>query len=164
VFLVALGVHVIAGLTCVVSGTVACLARKRAGRHPRWGRVYLCGLGAVAVSAAVMAVVRRPLDNHLLAVAVVAAGLGGLGWVARRRRRPGWPLRHAAGLGGSFAALLTGFYVDNGPQLPIWDRLPHLTYWVLPGLVATVLIRRALRRFGAGAPTRPPSGAPRAGA
>jgi hypothetical protein len=28
--------------------------------------------------------------------------------------------------------LLTGFHVDNGRQLPLWDRLPHWTYWVLP--------------------------------
>jgi hypothetical protein len=54
-------------------------------------------------------------------------------------------------MGGSFAALLTGFYVDNGPQLPLWNRLPHVVYWLLPTAVATVLIRRALRRFA----TRP---------
>ena len=33
---------------------------------------------------------------------------------------------------GSYAPLLTGFYVDNGPHLPLWDRLPHLSYWLLP--------------------------------
>lgn len=27
--------------------------------------------------------------------------------------------------------LLTAFYVDNGPHLPVWDRLPHLTHVVL---------------------------------
>lgn len=163
VFVVALGVHVGAGLTCVVAGTVAGLARKRAGRHPRWGRIYLCGLGTVAASAAALAVVRWPADNHLLAIAVTAAGLGAFGWVARRRHRPGWPARHAVGLGGSFAALLTGFYVDNGPQLPVWDQLPHIVYWLLPGLVATVLTRRALRRFAAGVSTRPRPGGQRAG-
>ncbi|GLL03755.1 hypothetical protein [Dactylosporangium matsuzakiense] len=163
VFLVALAVHVGAGLVCVVSGTTACLARKRAGAHPWWGRVYLCGLGVVAVSALVLAVVRWPHDNHLLAVAVVTAGLGGFGWAARRRRRPGWPVRHAVGLGGSFAGLLIGFYVDNGPQLPLWDRLPHPVYWFLPGVVAAVLIRRALRRFGVNARlwrAGPPAGWP----
>ena len=54
---------------------------------------------------------------------------------------------HAIGMGGSYIALLTGFYVDNGPFLPIWDRLPHITYWFLPSFVGVPLIWLALRRF-----------------
>jgi hypothetical protein len=50
-------------------------------------------------------------------------------------------------MGGSYIALLTGFYVDNGPFLPLWNRLPHLTYWLLPSLVGVPLIQVALRRF-----------------
>jgi hypothetical protein len=50
-------------------------------------------------------------------------------------------------MGGSYIALLTGFYVDNGNFLPLWDRLPHLTYWLLPSLIGIPLIRLALRRF-----------------
>jgi hypothetical protein len=50
-------------------------------------------------------------------------------------------------MGGSYIALLTGFYVDNGPFLPLWDRLPHLTYWLLPSLIGIPLIWLALRRF-----------------
>jgi len=50
-------------------------------------------------------------------------------------------------MGGSYIALLTGFYVDTGAFLPLWSRLPHLTYWLLPSLVGVPLIRVALRRF-----------------
>src|SRR5689334_18665799 len=139
VFMAVLAVHVAAGLTGVGAATVACVARKRPGVHPRWGRVYLWALGVVAVTAVAMAVIRWPADAHLAAIAVVAGGLGAFGWWARRRHRPGWPVRHAIGLGGSFAALLTGFYVDNGPRLPVWDRLPHPVYWLLPSAVAAIL-------------------------
>jgi hypothetical protein len=45
-------------------------------------------------------------------------------------------------MGGSYIALLTGFYVDNGPFLPLWDRLPHLTYWLLPTAIGVPLIWR----------------------
>ncbi|WP_426503302.1 hypothetical protein ACPPVO_37480 [Dactylosporangium sp. McL0621] len=159
-FVWVLAVHVLAGLTCVVSATGASLARKRAGAHPGWGRVYLGALAVVTGSAIAMTALRWPADVHLAAIAVVAAGLAGFGWRARRRHRPGWAARHAIGLGGSFAALLTGFYVDNGPRLPVWDRLPHATYWLLPPVVAAVLIRRALHRFTAGAGPRPPAAAP----
>jgi hypothetical protein len=147
VFTVALAVHIAAGLTCVAAGTIAALAGKQAGRHPRFGRVYLWALGVVFTTATVMAAMRWSRDAHLFGIATVAFGLGLYGWWARRTHRPGWPLRHAIGVGGSFVALLTGFYVDNGPQLPVWDRLPHILYWVLPSAVGIPLIWRALHRF-----------------
>src|SRR5689334_8539506 len=105
VFAAALVVHVLAGLTCVLAGAGAALTGKRPGWHPRFGRVYLCGLAAVFVTAAVMAVIRWRTDAHLFGIATVAFGLGLFGWLARRRHRPGWVRRHAIGVGGSFVAL-----------------------------------------------------------
>ncbi|MFB9413672.1 hypothetical protein [Dactylosporangium matsuzakiense] len=55
----------------------------------------------------------------------------------------------------SFAALLTDSHVDNGAQLPLWERLPPAVYWPLPGDVAAALLRRALHRFAAGFSSRP---------
>jgi hypothetical protein len=147
VFAVALAVHITAGLAAVVAGALAATARKRPGRHPRAGRAYVWALGCTAVTAAVLATIRWREDAHLFAFAVVAAALAAYGYRARRLRRPGWPVRHAVGLGGSYIALLTAFYVDNGPFLPLWNRLPHLTYWLLPTLIGAPLIWRAVRRF-----------------
>jgi hypothetical protein len=146
-FAVALGVHILSGLVAVVAGALAATARKRPGRHPRAGRVYLWALTGIFTTATVMSVIRWQHDAHLFAIAVVAFGLGGYGYLARRRQRPGWPTHHAVGMGGSYIALLTGFYVDNGPFLPLWDRLPHVMYWILPGLVGVPLIGLALSRF-----------------
>jgi hypothetical protein len=64
-----------------------------------------------------------------------------------RRRRSGWPVRHAIGMGGSYIALLTAFHVDNGPFLPLWNRLPHITYWLLPSAVGVPAIWLAIHRF-----------------
>jgi hypothetical protein len=50
-------------------------------------------------------------------------------------------------MGGSFIALLTGFYVDNGPSLPVWKALPHITYWLVPAIVGVPLTWQALHRF-----------------
>jgi threonine/homoserine/homoserine lactone efflux protein len=154
-FFAALFVHVLAGLTCVVTGALAATARKRPGRHPRSGRIYPCGVGVVFVTATVMAALRWREDRHLFAIAAVTFGLALFGWGARRRRRPGWVRWHAIGMGGSYIGLLTGFYVDNGPHLPLWDRLPHWMYWVLPAAVGAPLIWWALRRFRAGVSSRP---------
>jgi hypothetical protein len=147
VFTAALAGHLTAGLTAVIAGALAAGARKRPGRHPRAGRVYLWALGGVVATAAAMAVIRWPHDAHLLAIAVTAALLGGYGYLARRRARRGWAARHAIGLGGSYIALLTGFYVDNGPRLPIWNRLPDLAFWFLPTMLGAPLIRLAVHRF-----------------
>ena len=154
-FLVALAVHVLAGLTSVVAGVLAATARKRQGRHPAAGRIYLWGLGVVFATAAVMSAIRWQEDAHLFAIASVALGLGLFGWRARRMHRPGWPVWHAYGMGGSLVALFTGFYVDNGPRLPLWDRLPHWSYWVIPAAVGIPMIWWALRRFRVGVSARP---------
>jgi hypothetical protein len=147
VFLAALVVHVAAGLTAVVSGTVAAAARKRPGRHPGAGRVYLWALGAVFVTAAVMSALRWRENAHLFGIAVVASGLGLMGRRARRGGGRHWPRWHAIGMGGSFVALLTGFYVDNGSRLPLWDRLPPPAYWLLPAAVGVPVTWWAVRRF-----------------
>lgn len=147
VFAAALIVHVAAGLTAVSAGAVAAFAAKGPGRHPKAGRIYLIALGVIFATATVMSVIRWRQDAHLLAIACVAFGLCAFGWRARRQHRTGWPTRHAIGMGGSYIALLTGFYVDNGPFLPLWNRLPHIAYWLLPSLVGVPLIWWALRRY-----------------
>jgi hypothetical protein len=90
----------------------------------------------------------------VLAIAIVAGALALIGWRARRRRR-GWVRWHAIGLGGSYVALLTGFYVDNGPRLPLWDRLPTWAFWILPTVIGAPLIALALRRFSRSRGDRP---------
>jgi hypothetical protein len=149
VFFAALVVHVAAATMCVVSGALAATARKRPGRHPRAGTVYLYGIAVVFVSATVMAVIRWRHDAYLFAIAVVAFTLAVLGWQARRRRPRRWMALHGTMMAGSYIALLTGFYVDNGAQLPLWDRLPHLAYWLLPAAFGAPLTWWALARNGA---------------
>jgi hypothetical protein len=46
----------------------------------------------------------------------------------------------------SYIAMLAAFYIDNGPQLPIWNRLPHVAYWLLPALIGAPLTCNAWRR------------------
>jgi len=157
VFLGALAVHVVAGLVAIGSGAIACTARKQRGRHPTAGRVYWYALAVVFATASVLAAVRWRQDAHLAAIAAVAFGSATAGRWVRRRLPPSRITWHAWAMAGSYIALFTGFYVDNGPQLPGWDRLPHVTYWVLPAAVGVPLCRWALARQHAVA-TRPADG------
>src|SRR5258706_3457657 len=154
-FFAALAPHIAAGATAVVAGGLATTARKRHGRHPRAGTVYLYAISLVFVTATVMAALRWSRDWHLFVIATIAFGLAALGWWMRRRRPRWWMIWHGAAMAGSYVALFTVFYVDNGPQLPLWTRLPHLLYWLLPAAVGIPLTWRALVRNAARSPRSP---------
>jgi hypothetical protein len=49
-------------------------------------------------------------------------------------------------MGAAYVVMLTAFYVDNGPHLPLWDRLPTLTFWLLPSAIGAPIIARAIIR------------------
>ncbi len=59
-------------------------------------------------------------------------------------------------MGIAYTAMLTAFYVDNGPHLPLWDRLPALTFWFLPSVIAAPVIARAIFRASRSRPSRSP--------
>jgi hypothetical protein len=83
VFLATLAVHIAAGGTAVAAGALAATARKRPGRHPRAGTVYVCALAGVFATATVLAALRWRHDWHLFVIAVAAFALGSTGWLAR---------------------------------------------------------------------------------
>jgi hypothetical protein len=145
VFLAFLAVHVLAGLTCAVTGAAAALTRKGSGHHRRLGSLYFRALCVVFATALVLAGLRWPHDNHLAALGTVSFAGGLVGYLARRRHWPG-DRAHILGLGTSYIALLTAFYVDNGKQLPLWDRLPTIVYWLGPTLIGVPLMIRAIRK------------------
>jgi hypothetical protein len=143
-FLAFLAVHVLAGLTCAVSGAAAALTRKGSRWHRRLGGLYFRAVCVVFATALVLAVMRWPHDNHLAALGAVSFGGALVGYLARRRHWPG-DRAHILGMGTSYIALLTAFYVDNGKQLPLWDRLPTIVYWLGPTLIGAPLMIRAIR-------------------
>ena len=142
-FLAVLAVHVPAGLTAVLTGAGAALSRKGSARHRRLGRWYYAAITAVFATAAVLAALRWRADWPLFLLGGAAYTTATLGYLHRRRHRPG-DGGHIAGMGASYALMLTAFYVDNGPHLPLWDHLPTLALYLLPGAIATPLILRAL--------------------
>lgn len=163
VFLAVLALHVPSAGAAIVSGAIAALSRKRRGRHPRAGIVYYWCLTVTFVSLVVLSVLRWPHDTHLLAIGAIGYAAATVGLVARRRRWGGWPIWprvHGTGMAVSYIALFTGFYVDNGPSLPVWDRFPHVTYWLLPTLIGVPLLVRALHRTAGRTQPRPTDNGP----
>ena len=154
-FLAVLAVHVIAGLTAVITGATAALAGKGSPRHVRAGRRFYWAIAAVFATATVLAIVRWSQDYYLFVIGAVAFTAATIGYLHRRRHRPGDAV-HIAGMGAAYTAMLTAFFVDNGPHLPVWDRLPSLSFWFLPSVVAAPIIIRALIRARNNPPGRSP--------
>jgi hypothetical protein len=145
VFLAFLAVHVIAGLTAVASGAAAALARKGSPRHIRAGRWFYRAITVVFATATILAAMRWRQDYYLFIIGAVAFTAATIGYQHRRRHRPG-DTGHIAGMGAAYVAMLTAFYVDNGPHLPLWDRLPAWAFWLLPTAIGTPVIARAVIR------------------
>jgi hypothetical protein len=145
VFLAFLAIHVIAGLTAVLTGAVAALARKGSPRHIRAGRWFYRAITVVFATATILAALRWRQDYHLFIIGAVAFTAATIGYQHRRRHRPG-DTGHITGMGAAYVAMLTAFYVDNGPHLPLWDRLPTLAFWLLPSAIGAPIITRAVIR------------------
>ncbi|WP_372783356.1 hypothetical protein [Phenylobacterium sp.] len=145
-FLAIVGLHILAGLVCVVAGAIAMLCPKGHGRHSDFGTVYFWGLAAVFVSASGLSAMRWAEDHLLFGLGALAFLLGLFGRTALKRRWRAWPRLHIAGMGGSYVVLLTAFYVDNGKILPVWSSLPPLTYWLGPALMGLPIILYAMLR------------------
>lgn len=145
-FLATVGVHVLLGLACTITGLVAMLSAKRPGRHPWFGSTYYWCLAAVFVTVSALAAVRWREDYHLFILGALAFAAAYLGRRARRKRWRHWAKLHITGMGMSYVLLLTAFYVDNGRILPLWKDLPPITFWLLPAAIGVPLIARALWR------------------
>jgi uncharacterized membrane-anchored protein len=62
---------------------------------------------------------RWPDDAHLVVLGALSLAAASLAYLARHYRWQGWIRLHILGMGASYMVLLTAFYVDNGPRLPV---------------------------------------------
>jgi uncharacterized membrane protein HdeD (DUF308 family) len=143
-FLSFIALHVSFGLAAVSGGLVAMISPKRRGRHSRWGLIYVWSVTALFGSACALGLLRGAED---LPIVTLGAGAFVSAWIGRSARRGYFRNStrvHLAAMGCSYILMLTAFYVETGEQLPLWDRLPHVLYWIIPGALGVPLIVHAL--------------------
>jgi hypothetical protein len=150
-FLTLVALHVAAGLTCVVAGVLAMLSRKQCRCHPLAGTIYYWSLAIVFVTMSMLSISRWAEDYHLFVLGTLSFIAATVGRTARRRLWPSWARVHMTGMGASYILLITAFYVDNGPNLPLWRELPQIAFWILPSLVGVPILLNTLFRHPFGA-------------
>ena len=145
-FLAFIALHVAAGLTAVIAGALAMLSRKQAGRHPLVGTIYYWALAIVFVTMSVLALSRWLEDYHLFVLGFLAFIAATIGRTARQRLWDGWARVHMTAMGASYILMVTAFYVDNGPNLPLWRQLPSIAFWIMPTFIGAPILFNALIR------------------
>ncbi|CAN5231742.1 hypothetical protein BH23ACT9_BH23ACT9_12610 [soil metagenome] len=140
---VVLLIHVVAGVVGLVAALPATRSAKRRGLHTRSGRVFaVCGL--VVAASALALVAARPSELVGLGVLGVLTGVwSGAGWwlAASRPAVPGgWLYWHIQMMGSGVIAFVTAFAVTLADG--------HLVAWILPTIIGSALIGRALSRPG----------------
>jgi hypothetical protein len=93
-FLAFLALHVIAGLTAVLTGAIAALARKGSPRHIRAGRWFYRAITVLFATAGVLSAMRWRQDYYLFIIGAVAFTAATIGY----QHRPG-DTGHIAGMG-----------------------------------------------------------------
>jgi uncharacterized membrane protein len=125
-FLALVAIHVVAGLAAVITGIVTMLSDKGPGRHPAFGLWYYRSVVLVFITMAVLSVMRWAHDYHLFILGALAFAAVFVGRQTAPSQSRGRIRVHVTAMGLSYVLLLTAFYVDNGPNLPLWRRLPTL--------------------------------------
>lgn len=113
------------------------LSRKERGRHSRYGTIYFWALAGVFGTMSLLAGVRWSDDYPLFILGALSFTAAFLGRRSIGRRQP---RGHLAGMGASYILMLTAFYVDNGKNLPLWNKLPQIAFWFLPGAIGLPLL------------------------
>ena len=145
-----LGLHIAAGAAGLILGPIAMQAAKRPGRHTRAGEAYHWVMLLVCLSAATLAALDWTRLWWFLPIAAGSYAFALVGYVAAKRRWPGWLTAHIAGQGGSYIAMVTALLVVNWNALTGTRGFSSPWPWILPTLVGSPLIAWVTRQVRLG--------------
>jgi hypothetical protein len=144
-------VHVVGGVGLLVAGAAAALApKRRRSPHPLLGRVYVGLLVVVLVTGMVIGARRPGLSPFEIATPPTLV-MGLVGFAAARgplRRRLGraWRRWHITGMGGSLIGVVTASAFQVVPRIAGTSPTTLALIWILPTVIGSVLIARAVAR------------------
>jgi hypothetical protein len=143
-FLFVVVVHISISLACVISGLFAMLTVKGSSRHNRSGQLYFWTMLSAFITVVVLSIMSWPRNTHLLIIGTLAATVTYIGYRLAKLKPKGWTRLHTICMGSSYILLLTGFYVDNGKNLPFWNHFPQIFFYLFPAVIGIPIITYTL--------------------
>ena len=132
--------HIALGTIGLVLGPVAMTALKGSRLHAWAGELYHWTMLAVCVSAAGLAWLDWARNWWFLPIAMGSYAFAFVGYLAAKRRWPGWLPAHVSGQGGSYIAMLTAILVVNWQLLTGTSGRSSPWAWILPTLMGGPII------------------------
>ena len=145
-FVLVIIIHIALSLVAVISGIVAMSKEKNAHGHATFGRIYYWSICLAFATVLVLSIMRWPHNIHLLSIGIATTILVLIGRNLAETKKKNWARLHTICMGGSYILLLTGFYVDNGKNLPFWNQFPQWFFWFFPATVGIPIIVRVLKK------------------
>jgi uncharacterized membrane protein YeaQ/YmgE (transglycosylase-associated protein family) len=145
----ALSVHVAAGSVGLVLGPILMLIPKRRGPHTRLGEVYHWTFLVLFISAVWLAIL-NPDVWWLAPIGAFSYALALMGYLAAKRRRPGWLVPHIAGQGGSYIAMVSALLTVNWESLTGSAGTSSFLPFILPTVVGAPIITWVIAQVSAG--------------
>jgi uncharacterized membrane protein len=144
-FLAFVVIHILIALVCVTSGLVAMLSDKNSKRHRDYGTIYFWAMLAAFLTIIILSVMRWPHNIHLLSIGTLSVIFSYAGRRMAASKRSNWTRLHTICMGASYILLLTGFYIDNGKNLPFWRLFPQWFFWIFPAMIGIPIILYVLK-------------------
>ncbi|MFC7064174.1 DUF2306 domain-containing protein [Halobacillus seohaensis] len=143
-----LTVHISAGVVCLVSGLIAMFAKKRKGKHTKFGQIYHWAYVVVFITAILMAIIHWQESQYLFYIALFSYGLALIGYLSvKRKKTKKWLTFHIGGMLGSYIGIITATLVVNVHKIPILNELPTIYYWFLPTVIGTPIIYKVGQKY-----------------
>jgi uncharacterized membrane protein len=139
--------HWISGFLGLIIGAISMWAPKYSKLHKRSGIIYVVLMSYVILTSILLSFMNWERNWWLFLIALFSYYFCLTGYLAVKRKRPGWITQHLTGMLGSYVAMVTAFVVLNIKRVPGSDFIPYVAYWFLPTLIAMPFIRRVKRRW-----------------
>ena len=133
-------VHVAAGTIGLVLGPIAMVSGKRRGPHTRAGEAYHWAYLVLFLTAVALAILDWERSWWLALVGTRSYAFALFGYLAAKRRRPGWLRRHITGQGGSYIAMTSATLVVNWDNLTGTPGRESPLPWLVPTLIGTPIL------------------------
>lgn len=151
IFLTFIVIHIMIAFVSVVSGLLAMLSDKGSKRHNTYGKIYFWTMACAFCTVVILAIMRWPHNTHLLVIGSLAIAISLAGYRIAKVKMKNWTRLHTVYMGSSYILLLTGFYVDNGKNLPFWNQFSQWVFYVFPSaigvpIIVYVLLKHPLNR------------------